>query len=112
MRLKFVKRRYYGTKFREVGEVVDVGARFAKAFLRVGAAVPAPGQPVTAAVPKQEPVEQKKAPAFTRKKKPVVVVKQEVAEAPVEDESPSNQPALFQEDELPEDLPEPEREDE
>jgi hypothetical protein len=60
MRLQFQKRRYYKGSFRNIGDVVEVSNKFARAFLRVGAAIPAPGK-AESAVPIKEP-------DFTRKR--------------------------------------------
>lgn len=54
MRIVFQKRRYYQGAFRNIGDVVEVSDRFARAFLRVGAAAPAPGKPESS-VKSEEP---------------------------------------------------------
>lgn len=112
MRVKFVRRRYYNTRFRDPGEVVEVAERFARAFLRVGAVVPAPNQSETTAVvkPVEKPVEKPKA-KFTRRNKAKPATAPEPAKI-VEEEPPSTQPELLSEvdEELPEDLPEEEDE--
>lgn len=65
MRLQFQKRRYYKGSFRNIGDVVEVSNKFARAFLRVGAAIPAPGKAESSVKPEEK--------EFTRKK----VVKEE-----------------------------------
>jgi hypothetical protein len=53
MRIVFQKRRYYQGAFRNIGDVVEVSDRFARAFIRVGAAAPAPGKPESSVKPEE-----------------------------------------------------------
>lgn len=115
MRIRFTKRRYYNTRFRNPGEVVEVSERFARAFLRTGAAVPAPNQPETPVLV-AEPVEAPQAPSvepkFTRRKKVNRAPAPEPEENLVAADPHPTQLELFPctEEELPEDLPEEEDE--
>ncbi len=115
MRIRFTKRRYYNTRFRNPGEVVEVSERFARAFLRTGAAVPAPNQPETPVVvkPVEAPQVTSVEPKFTRRRKKVNRVPAPEPEGNlVVADPPSTQLELFPctEEELPEDLPEEEDE--
>ena len=60
MRIQFQKRRYYQGAFRNIGDIVEVSDRFAKAFLRVGAAIPAPGKTESSVKPEEKELTRKK----------------------------------------------------
>ena len=51
MKVVFKKRRYYKGKLHEIGQLVDMDAKHARAFIRVKAAVPA-----ITALPASKPV--------------------------------------------------------
>jgi hypothetical protein len=114
MRLQFQKRRYYKGSFRNIGDVVEVSNKFARAFLRVGAAVPAPNQPETPVVvkPVEAPQVTSVEPKFTRRKKVNRVPAPKPEGNLVVADPPSTQLELFPwtEEEMPEDLPEEEDE--
>jgi hypothetical protein len=103
MRIVFQKRRYYQGAFRNIGDVVEVSDRFARAFIRVGAAAPAPGKPESPAktVEPKEPKEKE----FTRTR----AIKKDpgTSEPPASVGEPESEDEESFE-ELPEDPPKPE----
>jgi hypothetical protein len=96
MRIVFKKRRYYQGAFRNIGDIVEVSDRFAKAFLRVGAAIPAPGK-TESSVKSEEKV-------ITRKpvvKEPTIPAEQSALVTELEETEESLEPEVEEKSEVP-----------